>query len=91
MVCKIAFCSKFPDILDSTGRKTTRRRTQATAKGYAFHANAKRTRLAIAKRYAFHANAISKVCYEETQKNGNKYVAFVPRNSCSNIFVIFRF
>ena len=39
MVCKIIFCSKFPDIPDKAGRKT-RRRTQAIAKRYAFHANA---------------------------------------------------
>ena len=37
---KIAFCSEFPDIQDSTVRKT-RRRTQAIAKRYAFHTNAK--------------------------------------------------
>ena len=44
MVCKIIFCSEFPDILDKTGRKTRRRRrrtTQAIAKRFAFHANAK--------------------------------------------------
>ena len=40
VVCKIVFCSEFPDIPDNTGRKTTRRRTQAIAKRYAFHANA---------------------------------------------------
>ena len=39
VVCKIAFCSEFPDIPDSAGRKI-RRRTQAIAKHYAFHANA---------------------------------------------------
>ena len=39
VVCKIAFCSEFPDIPDSAGRKT--RRTQAIAKHYEFHANAK--------------------------------------------------
>ena len=44
MVCKIIFCSEFPDILDKAGRKTRRRRkrTQAIAKRYAFHANAKK-------------------------------------------------
>ena len=36
-------------------------------------------------------NEISKVCYEETQKNGNKHVPFVPRNSCSNNFINFWF
>ena len=40
MVCKIIFCSEFPDIPDKAGRKTRRRRTQAIAKRYAFHANA---------------------------------------------------
>ena len=40
VVCKIAFYFEFPDIPDSTGRKI-RRRTQAIAKRYAFHANAK--------------------------------------------------
>ena len=41
MVCKIIICSDFPDIPDKTGRKTRRRkRTQAIAKRYAFHANA---------------------------------------------------
>ena len=40
VVCKISFCSEFPDIPDSAGRKTRRRRTQAIAKRYAFHINA---------------------------------------------------
>ena len=42
MVCKINYCSEFPDIPDNAGRKTgrRRRRTQAIAKRYAFHANA---------------------------------------------------
>ena len=43
MVCKIIFCSEFPDIPVKAGRKTrrrSRRRTQAIAKRYAFHANA---------------------------------------------------
>ena len=40
MVCKIAFCSEFPDIPDSAGRKTRRRRTHAIAKRYAFHPSA---------------------------------------------------
>ena len=42
-VCKIAFCSEFPDIAESSGRKTKRRRrgkTQAIAACYAFHTNA---------------------------------------------------
>ena len=40
MVCKIIFCSEFPNIPDKTGRKIIRRRrTQAIAKRYAFHAN----------------------------------------------------
>ena len=41
-VWKIIFYSEFPDIPDKTGRKTRkgRRRTQAIAKRYAFHANA---------------------------------------------------
>ena len=39
MVCKLIFCSEFPDIPDKAGRKT-RRTTQAVAKRYAFHANA---------------------------------------------------
>ena len=43
VACKIGFCSEFPDIPDSPGRKTTRRRTQAIAKRYAFHANATRS------------------------------------------------
>ena len=34
---------------------------------------------------------ISKVCYEETQNNSNKHVPFVPRNSCSKIFINFDF
>ena len=41
VVCKIVFCSKFPDIWDNAGRKTRRRRTPAIAKRYAFYANAK--------------------------------------------------
>ena len=45
MVCKIVFCSEFPDIPDNAGKVTRgtrrrRRRTQAIAKRYAFHANA---------------------------------------------------
>ena len=43
MVCKIVFCSEFPDIPDNAGkvtRRRRRRRTQAIAKRYAFHANA---------------------------------------------------
>ena len=40
MVCKIYFCSEFPDIPNTAGRKTRRRRRiQAIAKRYAFHAN----------------------------------------------------
>ena len=38
MVCKIIFCSKFPDIPDKASRKTRRKGTQAVAKRYAFHA-----------------------------------------------------
>ena len=44
VVCKIVFCSDFPDILDNAGkvtrRRRRRRRTQAIAKRYTFHANA---------------------------------------------------
>ena len=46
MVCKIFFCSEFPDIPDKAGRKARRRRrrrTQAVAKRYAFQENAIRT------------------------------------------------
>ena len=41
MVCKILFCSEFPNNPDKAGRKTTRRRkrTQTIAKRYAFQAN----------------------------------------------------
>ena len=40
LVCKIVFCSEFPNIPDNAGRKArTRRRTQTIAKRYAFHAN----------------------------------------------------
>ena len=43
MVCKIVFCSEFPNIPDDAGRKIRRRRrTQVIAKRYALHANAKR-------------------------------------------------
>ena len=46
MVCKIIFCSEFPDIPDKAGRKTRRRRrTQAIAKPYASHANARNLKL----------------------------------------------
>ena len=44
VVCKIVFCSEFPDIpdnIDKVTRKRRRRRTQAIAKRYVFHANAK--------------------------------------------------
>ena len=40
MVYKIIFCSEFPDILDKADRKMRKRKTQATAKCYAFHAKA---------------------------------------------------
>ena len=40
VVCRIAFCSEFPDIPDNAGRKTRRRRTHAKAEHHAFHANA---------------------------------------------------
>ena len=36
-------------------------------------------------------NEISKAFYEETQKNGNKYVPLVPRNACLKIFLNFQF
>ena len=45
MVCKIFFFSVFPDIPDNAGKVTRRRRkrrTQAIAKRYAFHSNAKK-------------------------------------------------
>ena len=44
VVCKIVFCSEFPNIPDDAGRKTRRRRrrTQVIAKRYALHANTKR-------------------------------------------------
>ena len=42
VVCKIILCSEFANIPDNAGRKTRRRRrTQAIAKCYAFHADAK--------------------------------------------------
>ena len=43
MVCKIIFCSEFPDTPAKTEKKRSRRRrrTPAIAKRYAFHANAK--------------------------------------------------
>ena len=45
VVCKIVFCSELPDVQDNAGKVTRRtrrrRRTQAIAKRYAFHANAK--------------------------------------------------
>ena len=31
-------------------------------------------------------NVISKVCYEETQENGNKHLLFVPGSSCLKIW-----
>ena len=34
----------------------------------------------------FWINEISKIYHEETQKNGYKYIVFVPGNSCSKIF-----
>ena len=47
VVCKIVFCSEFPNIPDNAGkvtrgtrRRRRRRRTQAIAKRYVFHANA---------------------------------------------------
>ena len=48
VACKLVFCSKFPDIPDNAGKvmrrtrkRRRKRRTQAIAKRYAFHANAK--------------------------------------------------
>ena len=54
VVCKIDFCSEFPDIPDNAGKGTRRRRrrTQAIAKRYAFHANATRSRWRL-KRLSF--------------------------------------
>ena len=45
MVCKIFFCFKFPDNLDTAGKKTSKRgrKTQVIAKRYAFHANVTRS------------------------------------------------
>ena len=40
MVCKIKFCSKFPNIPNKAGRITRRRRAQPIAKRFAFHVNA---------------------------------------------------
>ena len=41
VACKIAFCSRFSDIPDNTGKVTRKsRRTQAIVNHYAFHANA---------------------------------------------------
>ena len=42
LVCKIVFCSEFPDISENAGKVTgrRRRRTWEIAKRYAFHANA---------------------------------------------------
>ena len=51
------------DIPDTAGRKTSRKRTQAIAKRYTFHANAITRRKAIAKRYTFQANAINYLFY----------------------------
>ena len=39
MVCKIIFCSEFPDIPGKAGR-IARRRTKAIAKRFVFYANA---------------------------------------------------
>ena len=41
--------------------------------------------------WQFWINEISKICHEETQKNGNKHVLFVLRNSCLKIFINFPF
>ena len=44
MVSKLFFCSEFPDIPDKVARKTRKLgRTQAIAKRYSFHTNAKKT------------------------------------------------
>ena len=65
LMCYIERClkSRIPiynsEVPDTAGKKTTRRRTQAIGKRFAFHANTKRRRQAIAKRYAFQANAIN--------------------------------
>ena len=64
MVCEIFFCSEFSNIPDKAGRKTRirkRRRTQAIAKRYAFHANTtitKRRTQANGKRFVFHTKQI---------------------------------
>ena len=45
MVCKMFFCSKFPDIPDKASRVTRKRRTQTIAKCFAFHERAIKTNL----------------------------------------------
>ena len=49
MVSKLFFCSEFPDIPDKVARKT--RKTQAIAKRYSFHTNAKKNYIAILAEY----------------------------------------
>ena len=71
MVCKIVFCSVFPDIRDNAGKVTRRRRrrTQAIAKRYAFHVNAK----IIPRKYSF-CNSYSVT----------GVLTFIKINKCSN-------
>ena len=48
IVCEKVFCSESPDFPDNAGRKMRRkkwRRTQVIVKRYAFHANAKATKV----------------------------------------------
>ena len=51
MLCKIFVCSVFPDIPDTTGRKTRRRgrRTETIEKPYAFDANSKNSQIKLQK------------------------------------------
>ena len=97
MVCKIIFCSEFPDIPDKAGRKTRRRRrrrrTEATAKCYAFHANAISSLLLKTSKTTLHfffmadclllhnLDALNKMAYKETARTQ----ILVHLNSCMNV------
>ena len=83
MVCKVVFCSKFPDILDNTGKvMRRRRRTQAIAKRYAFHANAKITCIGIngmlLELISFFGKQISKSSFKWSNIMGNRASWCIP-------------
>ena len=53
MVCKIIFCSEFPDSPDKVGRITKRRRTRRTGNCKEFYVSRKRNKKALELSFQF--------------------------------------